>query len=199
MRRRGLPARVLRGARLQRRRAWAEGLQRRRAPVQAAVRRCDAAARRATRATCRRAISKRASRCRQGVLRVINIYLPNGNPVGTEKFAYKLAWMSRLRRARQDAARERGADDRRRRLQRHPRRRRRLQPRSLGRRCAVPPETPAHFRALAQSRPDRRVSRVSRRAASLHVLGLSGRRLAEEPRASASTICCCRRRRRTGS
>jgi exodeoxyribonuclease-3 len=32
-----------------------------------------------------------------GVLRVVNIYLPNGNPVGTEKFAYKLAWMARLR------------------------------------------------------------------------------------------------------
>jgi exodeoxyribonuclease-3 len=32
-----------------------------------------------------------------GVLRVVNIYLPNGNPVGTEKFAYKLAWMSRLK------------------------------------------------------------------------------------------------------
>jgi exodeoxyribonuclease-3 len=32
-----------------------------------------------------------------GVLRVVNIYLPNGNPPGTEKFAYKLAWMSRLR------------------------------------------------------------------------------------------------------
>jgi exodeoxyribonuclease-3 len=32
-----------------------------------------------------------------GVLRLVNIYLPNGNPVGTEKFDYKLAWMSRLR------------------------------------------------------------------------------------------------------
>ena len=32
-----------------------------------------------------------------GVLRLVNIYLPNGNPYGTEKFAYKLAWMSRLR------------------------------------------------------------------------------------------------------
>jgi exodeoxyribonuclease III len=32
-----------------------------------------------------------------GVLRVVNIYLPNGNPIGTEKFAYKLAWMRRLR------------------------------------------------------------------------------------------------------
>lgn len=32
-----------------------------------------------------------------GVLRLVNIYLPNGNPVGTEKFDYKLDWMSRLR------------------------------------------------------------------------------------------------------
>jgi exodeoxyribonuclease-3 len=31
-------------------------------------------------------------------VRVASIYLPNGNPVGTEKFAYKLAWMERLRR-----------------------------------------------------------------------------------------------------
>ncbi len=30
-------------------------------------------------------------------LRLINIYLPNGNPVGSEKFAYKLAWMDRLK------------------------------------------------------------------------------------------------------
>jgi exodeoxyribonuclease-3 len=29
-------------------------------------------------------------------LRVVNIYLPNGNPVGSEKFFYKLAWMDRL-------------------------------------------------------------------------------------------------------
>lgn len=28
--------------------------------------------------------------------RVVGIYLPNGNPIGTEKFAYKLAWMRRL-------------------------------------------------------------------------------------------------------
>ncbi|MBU0799591.1 MAG: exodeoxyribonuclease III [Alphaproteobacteria bacterium] len=30
-------------------------------------------------------------------VRVIDIYLPNGNPVDTEKFPYKLAWMERLR------------------------------------------------------------------------------------------------------
>lgn len=29
-------------------------------------------------------------------VRIVNIYLPNGNPVGTAKFDYKLAWMDRL-------------------------------------------------------------------------------------------------------
>jgi exodeoxyribonuclease-3 len=29
-------------------------------------------------------------------IRVASIYLPNGNPVATEKFSYKLAWMKRL-------------------------------------------------------------------------------------------------------
>jgi len=29
-------------------------------------------------------------------LRVASLYLPNGNPVSTDKFAYKLAWMERL-------------------------------------------------------------------------------------------------------
>ncbi len=27
---------------------------------------------------------------------IVNIYLPNGNPVGSDKFAHKLAWMDRL-------------------------------------------------------------------------------------------------------
>jgi exodeoxyribonuclease III len=34
----------------------------------------------------------------RGALRVVSLYLPNGNPVGTEKFAYKLGWMARLER-----------------------------------------------------------------------------------------------------
>jgi exodeoxyribonuclease-3 len=34
-------------------------------------------------------------------IRVVNIYLPNGNPVGTDKFLYKLAWMDRLHRQMQ--------------------------------------------------------------------------------------------------
>ncbi len=31
-----------------------------------------------------------------GVLRVVNIYLPNGNPPDSDKYVYKLAWMRRL-------------------------------------------------------------------------------------------------------
>ncbi len=29
-------------------------------------------------------------------IRIVNIYLPNGNPVGSDRFIYKLAWMDRL-------------------------------------------------------------------------------------------------------
>lgn len=31
-----------------------------------------------------------------GVLRAASLYLPNGNPIGTPKYDYKLAWMDRL-------------------------------------------------------------------------------------------------------
>lgn len=37
-----------------------------------------------------------------GVLRIASIYLPNGNPVDSEKYGYKLSWMARL----EDHARE---------------------------------------------------------------------------------------------
>jgi exodeoxyribonuclease-3 len=33
-----------------------------------------------------------------GAVRVCCLYLPNGNPIGTEKYTYKLGWMDRLRR-----------------------------------------------------------------------------------------------------
>ncbi len=43
-----------------------------------------------------------------GDLRVASIYLPNGNPVDTDKFTYKLAWLDRLgRHARSLLASER--------------------------------------------------------------------------------------------
>jgi exodeoxyribonuclease III len=32
----------------------------------------------------------------RGMVRVGGLYLPNGNPIGTDKFSYKLAWMRRL-------------------------------------------------------------------------------------------------------
>ena len=35
-------------------------------------------------------------------VRVASIYVPNGNPVGTDKFAYKLLWMERLNRHAQE-------------------------------------------------------------------------------------------------
>ncbi|MBK8906574.1 MAG: exodeoxyribonuclease III [Rhodospirillales bacterium] len=37
-----------------------------------------------------------------GGVRVASIYLPNGNPIGTPKFTYKLAWLDRLYRHVQD-------------------------------------------------------------------------------------------------
>jgi len=37
-----------------------------------------------------------------GAVRVASLYLPNGNPIGTEKFTYKLAWMDRLIRHARD-------------------------------------------------------------------------------------------------
>ena len=33
-----------------------------------------------------------------GAVRVANLYCPNGNPLGTEKYDYKLRWMARLQR-----------------------------------------------------------------------------------------------------
>lgn len=32
-----------------------------------------------------------------GIVKVASIYAPNGNPIGTEKFLYKLGWLQRLR------------------------------------------------------------------------------------------------------
>jgi exodeoxyribonuclease-3 len=42
-----------------------------------------------------------------GALRVVSLYFPNGNPTGSDKFEYKLAWMARL----EDYARARLADE----------------------------------------------------------------------------------------
>jgi exodeoxyribonuclease-3 len=41
-----------------------------------------------------------------GDLRVASLYLPNGNPIGTDKFRYKLAWMQRLKARAEELLRE---------------------------------------------------------------------------------------------
>jgi exodeoxyribonuclease-3 len=41
-----------------------------------------------------------------GEVRVASIYLPNGNPVDTDKFSYKLAWMERLNAHARELLRE---------------------------------------------------------------------------------------------
>ena len=100
MRGREVPARSGGGRRLQRAGPRPEELQRRGDPLQAPAGASPArAARRATG-------SDTHSRYLEAVVeapcpvRVASIYLPNGNPIGTEKFAYKLAWMARLTGAR---------------------------------------------------------------------------------------------------
>ena len=132
----------------------------------------------ATTATSRPATWRRWSRPPTARVRVASIYLPNGNPPDTEKYPYKIGWMERLI----DYARERMALE-------EPlswrgtitsfRRRRRPQSVRLGERCAVPAADPARF-APCQSGPHRRDPRRHDSAGPLHVLGLSGRRLAEE-------------------
>ena len=72
-----------------------------------------------------------------GVLRLINIYLPNGNG-SPEKYVYKLAWMTRLRERIKTLLVQRGADGDRRRLQRDPGAGGRVQPRRLDGRRVVP-------------------------------------------------------------
>ena len=57
---------------------------------------------------------------KHGVLRVACLYLPNGNPVNSEKYPYKLKWMSRLLEYSKERLKDRRAADPGRRLQRHP-------------------------------------------------------------------------------
>ena len=54
-----------------------------------------------------------------GAVRIASIYAPNGNPIGTDKFRYKLSWLERLPSSKGivGARRARGADGR---LQRDP-------------------------------------------------------------------------------
>ena len=94
MRRRIAADRRHRGGGLRRRLARAEGLQRRRHPGARATRPSCAASAFPAIPTTRHS---RYIEAEVGGLIVGSLYLPNGNPVGTEKFDYKLRWMERLR------------------------------------------------------------------------------------------------------
>ena len=113
-------------------------------------------------------------------VRVASIYLPNGNPVGTDKFDYKLAWMDAAARPRRSAcspsrsrwcspatttsSRADDADD----------------PADWADDALFQPESRAAFRALARTRLTDALRATA--GGRLHLLGLSGRRLAEERR-----------------
>ena len=94
-----------------------------------------------------------------GVLRVVSLYLPNGNPPDTDKYTYKLKWMDRLiafslERLTREEPMVLG-----RRLQRHPDARRCQAPGGLGQGRAVPARHPGEIPRADQSRPHRRHSR----------------------------------------
>ena len=141
---------------------------------------------------------------------VASIYLPNGNPIGTEKFAYKLRWMERLRaRAAELLADERPAvlaGD----YNVIPEDRDIFSVRAMANDALFQPESQAAFRALVhQGWTDALRALHPRRAAALHLLGLYSRRAGSATPASASTICCAqpagrrpaarRRRRQLGA
>ena len=181
MRRRRLSARAVRGARLQRRGARSKDLQRRRDPVEAAVRRGDAAAAGRPEDDHARFIEAVVS-TPAGVVRVASIYLPNGNPVGTDKYPYKLKWMDRLLHyARERLTLEEPlvlAGD----YNVIPAPRDVRNPAVWANDALFLPQTRGKFRALLNLGLTDALRAVERRGRPLHVLGLSGRRLAEEQR-----------------
>ena len=135
---------------------------------------------------------------KSGVVRVACLYLPNGNPVGTDKYPYKLKWMSRLLEYSRATAEDRRAAGAGRRFQRHSGAAGCPQSGRLGQRRAVQAADPREFSGAARPRADRRAARgVATNPANIRsgiIRPAPGRRTG----ASASTICCCRRRPATG-
>ena len=116
-----------------------------------------------------------------GGLRIWTVYVPNGRELGHPHYDYKLAWLDAL------------ADDRPRRADRPVRRHRRLQHRAdrrrrvgrrarcTARRTSANPSAPSSptLRALG---PDRRGAARAEVRHALHLLGLPGRHVPQEPR-----------------
>ena len=114
-----------------------------------------------------------------GVVRVVSLYLPNGNPPDTEKYPYKLKWMDRLiafsheRLKLEEPLLLAGdynviptpADAKR--------------PEAWIKDALFLPADPGEIPRPDQSGPHRRHPRRQRRRRALHLLGLPGRRLGQ--------------------
>ena len=148
--------------------------------------------------TSRRATSKAGSRRRKGRSPSAALYLPNGNPIGTEKFAYKIAWMDALnQRARELLAKEEmfvlGGD-----YNVCPTEMDVYDPEAFANDALCQPQVARGIAQPAQSRPDRRGARLPPRRARLTPSGTTRPAPGRRAMASASTTCCSRRRPPTG-
>ncbi len=114
-------------------------------------------------------------------VRVAAIYLPNGNPIATDKFKYKLAWMERLRlRAKELLAEEKPtvmAGD----WNVCPTDEDVWDLKAMKDDALVQPQSRAAFRRILKSGLDRRDPRASPARAAIHVLGLHAEPLAARP------------------
>ena len=131
-------------------------------------------------------------------MRVASVYLPNGNPVESDKFAYKLAWMERLL-AHATASWRRSARPSSRRLQRpYPADGDCHDPAAWEGDALTRPDSRARFRALLNlgyTEAWRALHAETTSTATGTFRAAPGR----ATRASASTICCSRRGPQTGS
>ena len=132
------------------------------------------------------------------VMRVASIYLPNGNPAGTEKTAYKWAWMDRLRaHAKSLLAQEEPlvlAGD----YNVIPAPEDAKHPEAWTGDALFLPDTRKRFRTLINLGFTDALRACSDAAWALHVLVIIRPAPGSETTASESTICCCRRRPPTG-
>ena len=191
MPRRAVPAHGGRGARLQHRDPWAEDVQRRRHPLEAPVRGRARPARRRERLRSR-AMSRRSSRPETAWCGWRASIFRTAIRSDSEKYPYKLAFMERLILHARQLHRIRGAAGSGRRFQRHSGRARRAPvPRTGSDDALFLPQTRCEVPRAPGAWLDRRPARDDGRARPLHVLGLSGGRVAEEQRHSRSTTCFC--------
>ena len=118
----------------------------------------------------------------RGALRLASLYLPNGNPTGTEKYAYKLAFMDRLiAHGRKLLSYEEPlaiAGD----FNVIPEPIDAAHPEQWVFDALFLPETRAKFRELLGPWLHRRFSRLRWGGGALHILGLSGGRMAKKQR-----------------